>query len=419
MNRPWTSSLSHKLLKAVTVLACMYLAIILMIMVPSGFVQADKNHKELERKLALSLSSSAAIAVYVQNEQIAAEVMEALLMHEEIDAVRIEGESEVLFFAGFPVDEEPNFWSHANQYHLYSPIDGEVIGYLKIHNDHRVLRQKALTGVFERLIAVVVMFLITLIGLVIVFNKIVGRPLTKLSKSVYETTPEQAEMIPIDRDNENTELGVVVHSINTFIQSSRQAIERERELRTQIERWEQHYRNLAEQDTLTGLKNRLGCEKFLEHAYSSEQSIALFLIDLDGFKAVNDQFGHAAGDAVLADIAKRFSCIIDGVSVPGVIGRMGGDEFVVYLILSKVERPLLESVATELVKAANLPCRYQEHKIKVGCSLGITIHERGLMELEKLIHQADLAMYSVKQANKNNFRFFSERMSNKGSECSP
>ncbi|MFT1867148.1 diguanylate cyclase domain-containing protein, partial [Vibrio cholerae] len=75
-----------------------------------------------------------------------------------------------------------------------------------------------------------------------------------------------------------------------------QALLRERELRQLIERWESFYRTIAEQDTLTGLKNRLGCEKFVLRKQRASTTLVLLLIDLDGFKQVNDTLGHAAGD---------------------------------------------------------------------------------------------------------------------------
>lgn len=406
MNRPKLNSLSNKLLKIITILALAYLVLILVIMIPVGFAQADRDHRELEQKLVLSLSGSAAIALYVNNAEIANEVISALLLHEEIDAVRLESDDGVSFASNHLTLEEVDLWGHANKYRLYSPTNGEALGTLYIHNNHSALQQTTLSQVFNQVMFILVQFLITVITLLMVFKRIVGRPLAELSDAMYNTTPEEPKKIPIDIDNRRNEIGVVIDSVNTFIENSRQAIERERELRSQIEHWEHYYRNMAEQDTLTGLKNRLGCEKYIEQASLSSQSIALLLVDLDGFKSVNDTHGHAAGDLVLSEIASRFSDLQAKSNIPGVVGRIGGDEFVIYLVLQKNDCELLIRIAREAIELANLPSVYNGHSIKVGCSIGIAILPSKGIVIEKLLHRADQAMYQVKQEGKNSYHFY-------------
>lgn len=384
----------------------MYLVCLLVIMVTVGFAQADKSHKELEQKLALSLSNTAAIALYVNNKEIADEVISSLLLHEEIDAVRLESDEGVSFSSNHVVDAESSLWVNSNQYRLYSPTDGEPLGTLYIHNNHSVLQQKALSQVFSQVAFALGQFFVTVIALVLVFERIIGKPLTSLSNALNSATPGSTDLIPIDKKNQENELGVVVNSVNTFIENSRHAIDRERGLRSQIEHWEQYYRNLAEQDTLTGLKNRLGCEKYVEQVASSSRYIALLLVDLDGFKGINDSYGHAAGDFVLKEIAKRFSTLQLDSNVPGVVGRIGGDEFVIYLALQKTDQELLEDIASDAVRLANLPFAYQSHVFSVGCSVGISVGKTISIDAEKLVHQADQAMYAVKQLNKNDYQFY-------------
>ncbi len=406
MNSPNLKSLSNRLLKIVSILAMMYLVCLLVIMVTVGFAQADKSHKELEQKLALSLSNTAAIALYVNNKEIADEVISSLLLHEEIDAVRLESDEGVSFSSNHVADAESSLWVNSNQYRLYSPTDGEPLGTLYIHNNHSVLQQKALSQVFSQVAFALGQFFVTVIALVLVFERIIGKPLTSLSNALNSATPGSTDLIPIDKKNQENELGVVVNSVNTFIENSRHAIERERGLRSQIEHWEQYYRNLAEQDTLTGLKNRLGCEKYVEQVASSSRYIALLLVDLDGFKGINDSYGHAAGDFVLKEIAKRFSTLQLDSNVPGVVGRIGGDEFVIYLALQKTDQELLEDIASDAVRLANLPFAYQSHVFSVGCSVGISVGKTISIDAEKLVHQADQAMYAVKQLNKNDYQFY-------------
>ncbi|CAK4069505.1 GGDEF domain-containing protein [Vibrio sp. 16] len=406
MNRPKLNSLSNKLLKIISILALSYLVVILLIMIPVGFLQADKEHKELEQKLVLSLSGSAAIALYVNNAEIADEVISALLLHEEIDAVRLESDDGVSFASNHLTIDKKDLWAHANTYRLYSPTDGEPLGTLYVHNNHSALQKTTLSQVFNQVMFVFVQFLVTVIALILVFKKIVGKPLADLSEAMYTATPENPKKIPIDVENQNNELGVVIHSVNTFIENSRQAIERERELRSQIEHWEHYYRNMAEQDILTGLKNRLGCEKYVEQASRTSQYIALLLIDLDGFKAVNDTHGHAAGDLILTEIAGRFSDLQAKSNVPGIVGRIGGDEFVMYLVLQNNDHNLLATVAQQAIDLANLPSVYNGNSINVGCSVGIAVQASKGIVIEKLLHRADQAMYQVKQEGKNSYHFY-------------
>ncbi|WP_282176926.1 GGDEF domain-containing protein [Vibrio nereis] len=406
MNKPKLKSLSGRLLKIVSGLVMLYIVCILMIMIPMGFSQADENHQELERKLVLSLSNSAAIALYVNNEEIADEVISSLLLHEEIDAVRLESDDGILFSSNRLLQDEKLLWQHSNQYRLYTPTDGEPFATLYIHNNHSALQQKALSMVLKQVAFTVGQFLVTVIALVWIFERIVGKPLTNLSNALKSATPEHTQLIPIETKNKDNELGVVVHSVNTFINNSRRALERERGLRSQLEHWEQYYRNLAEQDVLTGLKNRLGCEKYIEQVSASSQYIALLLVDLDGFKEVNDQYGHAAGDQVLKDIATRFSELQEQSCLPGVVGRIGGDEFVIYLALQNNDKDLLEELASEAVVLGNMPFYYQNHTCRIGCSVGISVVPAQEVDIEKLVHQADQAMYAVKQASKNDYQFY-------------
>jgi len=385
-----------------------YLTIILLFIVPRGFEQADNSHKELEQKLALSLSKSAAIAIYVNNSEIANEVIDALLLHEEIDAVKLASDDGVVFTSNALLFAQSSATENINRYRIYSPIDEQPIGELLIHNDDQVLQQKALSRVLYQVGFILAQFFFTVVVLVLVLKNIVGRPLTALSQALYSVTPGHSKIIPINKENEHNEIGVVVHSVNTFINNAHQAIERERELRGQIEHWEQYYRNMAEQDPLTGLKNRLGCEKYIEKASLTNQYIALLLVDLDGFKVVNDQFGHAAGDFTLEEVARRFSTLLKESNLAGVVGRIGGDEFVIYLALHDNAPEPLQSLAQKVVYSANLPIGYQSHSIQVGCSVGIAVHASQQLDIDKLILHADKAMYSVKQTHKNDFSFYQE-----------
>ena len=104
----------------------------------------------------------------------------------------------------------------------------------------------------------------------------------------------------------------------------------------------------------------MGCEKYIEHAALCSQYIALLLVDLDGFKAVNDSYGHAAGDLILTVVASRFAELQSNSNVPGVVGRIGGDEFVIFLVLQSNDHDLLTKVAQEAIELANHAADYND-----------------------------------------------------------
>ncbi len=406
MSNVIVSSLSNRLLRIVSICASLYLLVTLAIMVPSSFKQADAEHLELEEKLVLSLSNSASIALYVNNREIAEEVMTSLLMHEEINGVKLVGMDGTTFEKVKAGVYDQNIWLQVNEYPLFSPIDGQPLGFLYIHDNQAELNKQTLEQVIYQVLFILLQFLVTFVALVMVVQHIIGKPLTNLSKTLAQAKPGHTEKMLVDEANKNNEIGLVVGSVNQFIESSHQALERERELRSQIERWELYYRNMAERDTLTGLKNRLGCEKYVNSVIPHSSFIALLLIDLDGFKSVNDSFGHAAGDAVLTTLAKRFTRQQKMSELPGVVGRIGGDEFVVYLALNYSSVEQLALLAESIIEATNQPIEYQHHTLYVGCSIGVVESTVESFDNERMMHRADLAMYEVKQAHKNSFRFY-------------
>jgi len=162
----------------------------------------------------------------------------------------------------------------------------------------------------------------------------------------------------------------------------------------------------AEHDALTGLKNRAYIESALDHQVSAAQqedgSVTLMFIDLDGFKAVNDRWGHAAGDAVLVEAAGRLLALFQrGCEL---VGRLGGDELVVMIVGTEANHSSVSEQASRLLSSFRdeflLP---NGERARVGASVGIASYPLHATSAETLIHAADAAMYAVKQAGKGGF----------------
>jgi len=161
----------------------------------------------------------------------------------------------------------------------------------------------------------------------------------------------------------------------------------------------------ATHDYLTGLPNRalfmdrLG--QSIKDADRHKSSLALFFMDLDHFKQINDTLGHAMGDAVLKAVCKKFqSC----TRASDVLSRLGGDEFTVILKDVKGEKDI-STIAQKFIDAFDKPLIVDGHSLKLSVSIGVSIYEYHTESLEKLLQKADTAMYDAKEHGKSNFQF--------------
>ncbi|WP_233562851.1 putative bifunctional diguanylate cyclase/phosphodiesterase [Micromonospora musae] len=158
-------------------------------------------------------------------------------------------------------------------------------------------------------------------------------------------------------------------------------------------------RRLAYTDQLTGLPNRLMFTRRLRQALRAEGPVAVLMLDLDGFKQVNDRFGHAAGDSLLTSLAARMR---DAVAGDGVIARLGGDEFAVLVDGSPPVVP--ERLAERLLDALR-PSDGEEHAgVHPSASIGIAQYGPQHASHTDLLRDADIAMYAAKEAGKSAYR---------------
>jgi diguanylate cyclase (GGDEF)-like protein/PAS domain S-box-containing protein len=177
---------------------------------------------------------------------------------------------------------------------------------------------------------------------------------------------------------------------------------------TEEKAWASQLHRLAHHDPLTGLPNRLVFEERLETALASARRnhsrVALVFIDLNGFKAINDSLGHAAGDQVLQTTATRLH---NALRNSDSVARLGGDEFVTVLEGLSAERaPEDEArmIAQRLLAPLDAPIRLGDTLQRVGVSLGIALFPDHAQTRDQLIHVADLAMYEAKRSGNNQYR---------------
>jgi diguanylate cyclase (GGDEF)-like protein/PAS domain S-box-containing protein len=363
--------------------------------------------------------------------------------------------------------------------------------------------------------------------LMLLFGRVVGRPLTQVARMLESAPPGGSQRIPVPAGHDNNEIGMLVHSSNTLLSAVEEAILEERRLQAEVDELQAHYRRIfettnvgimilrpsgelldsnltlmsrivgvtfdassaercrdfiesifsvpaeawamvreargsghavasdlklrsddgserwahciisvsandagdvemiegvlydvtarrqresearqaAEVDPLTGLANRRSMEVFLDDAIrragtSKGLEFGVMLLDLDGFKAVNDTYGHAAGDIVLKVVSQRINARLRRSL--DLVARLGGDEFTVIVSDTTQHPELLELIATDLLHLISQPIELEDAiKVQVGSSIGIASFPCDGQTRQSLIDAADAAMYAVKRSGKN------------------
>lgn len=174
-----------------------------------------------------------------------------------------------------------------------------------------------------------------------------------------------------------------------------------RDLRLRLQAQHQQLIHYAQHDALTALLNRPALEARLSLQLEQRISTTVLFIDLDGFKKVNDTFGHAVGDELLQAVAQRLRSNVRGVDL---VARLGGDEFV--LAFPDLSTEQLEQVAQKLLGVLTTPFSVRGQTLHIGASIGVSTHSADTHDVATLLKQADDAMYRVKQQGKNSYTFF-------------
>jgi len=172
---------------------------------------------------------------------------------------------------------------------------------------------------------------------------------------------------------------------------------------------ESRLEQLAHFDLLTGLPNHSLLRDQFKYAMSlaerNSEHIAVMFLDLDHFKNINDTLGHSIGDQLLMKVSKRLKSVVRNEDI---VSRMGGDEFI--FILSNTDSYGASLVATKLIEAVSAPYQIDHHELIATPSIGIAMYPEDGNDLETLSKNADVAMYRVKQAGRNDFRFYTQSM---------
>lgn len=245
------------------------------------------------------------------------------------------------------------------------------------------------------------LMLVGILAILLVALPAILRPLTVTARAMRDMADGKRELapLPIVRDDE---VGKLVSGFNYLVDKLRkeEAARLASESRLEF---------LAHHDSLTGLYNRAMLEDRLEQALAraerSSAQIALLFCDLDGFKLVNDEYGHDVGDAALRQVAERLA---DGRRRMDTVARLGGDEFVILLADLDDARAAANSVAQQCLSAVSEPLVVDGQQLSIGVSIGIALHSGAAVAPSYLISRADIAMYRAKHAGKGGYFFIEE-----------
>ncbi|MET3213999.1 UNVERIFIED_ORG: diguanylate cyclase (GGDEF)-like protein [Burkholderia territorii] len=239
----------------------------------------------------------------------------------------------------------------------------------------------------ERIVRMVLVSSVLAVILAILFARAITRPLQALARAATHVFDDSAaERLPVARADE---IGVLARCFDSM----------RVEIRTQmamLRAKQQELTHLAGHDPLTGLPNRLLFMEHLDaairHAAAAREGLAVMFVDLDRFKQINDQHGHSAGDRTLVAVAKRLSQVLRGDDMAA---RLGGDEFIV--LISDVRSPaVIGDVATRIQIVMAEELEFDEGRMAVGASIGVSEFPADGASAEELLVKADAAMYAAK-----------------------
>lgn len=185
---------------------------------------------------------------------------------------------------------------------------------------------------------------------------------------------------------------------------------------TQRKKDEKHIEKLAYYDSLTGLPNRVlmldRLRQMTACAKRSDRKIALFFLDIDHFKRINDTLGHDTGDQLLNVVAKRLRGVLRDCDT---VCRLGGDEFVI-LVDDIASRDSAAMIACKILEALSSATVLKGREVSSSTSIGITLYPEDGADPDTLLKNADTAMYQAKESGRNTYRFYSSEMNSKALE---
>ena len=273
-----------------------------------------------------------------------------------------------------------------------------------VSNLDTVLADSRELGVTSLKISIIFGVLFVLLSLMLARK--ITTPLQRMASTFARF--KQGDPVPELSTNREDELGQLARNFSIMAKKLNAQLH---ELNSQ----RQYLHKVAHHDALTGLPNRILLEDRIEQALISARrdkvEIAVMLVDLDGFKPINDKYGHDIGDKLLQECAARMlTCIRETDTA----ARYGGDEFMIIISARDLQlrgmsaRHLSRQVAEKVRNALNQGFKIENYLLNISCSIGIALYPQDGDEKNTLIKHADLAMYYAKSTGRNNVKLYTD-----------
>lgn len=275
------------------------------------------------------------------------------------------------------------------------------------------LIEQSLNTSRQRFISAIVPFVIFILLAAVLFVIEMQRrsllPLFQLIDNMrrVEETKDYAVEVSVEG---KTEIKALTHGFNSMMSDINKQTELNRQKNKLLTRQQEQMEKLANFDPLTGLPNRQFLMKCLSielsRAKREDGDVALLFLDLDGFKMINDSFGHDVGDKLLCKVADMVS---ENLRADDIVGRLGGDEFVI-ILAHETTYQQVEEVAGRLVAVINEAQFVDQWRLETGASIGVALAKDCDYNLTTVMSNADIAMYHSKRNGRGQFTLFTRMM---------
>ncbi len=291
-----------------------------------------------------------------------------------------------------------NLYLGSNEHYFFSavkiPLQKDFL-LLTANINKSELQQALMQSKTMLVVSIVAIVIVTLIISLILLNSLLSVPLKRLLDGIgIIAKGDYSHKISIKN---NDELGLISREFNKMAQT--------------INERESQLDELAHYDVLTKMPNRAMFLKSLENAINraerNKTKLAVFFLDLDEFKSINDTLGHNIGDKLLVKVASNLSQVMRRNDL---LARIGGDEFNI-LIEDLSSAVTAEEIAHKMVEQMNLPIVIDNNQMHITGSIGIAIYPDDARDSMTLLKNADIAMYNAKDNGKNRYKFFSQELS--------
>lgn len=272
-------------------------------------------------------------------------------------------------------------------YSVLTDLKGDPLSYIEVKSERTIYKNGRML-ILLNLLSFLVLVTIICTVLYFTFDKIFVSRILSLKQSIANIRSYNNNGNSVGSHGDD-EIGHLAMQINDMLAT--------------LENYNNKWKKRANFDSLTNLPNRGYLTKKVNDLISAEEEFAVFFMDLDGFKKVNDSYGHETGDILLQLVAERLKHIVREVDT---VSRLGGDEFVL-LVDMKRDKEQLRLLADRVIKKLNEPYKINKIVITVSASVGIAQSPKHGTDYHSLIKMADEAMYIAKKAGKNNFHLLS------------